>query len=757
MKIEDLEIRNIRGIKELKVKPDGKNILIVGPNGSGKSSVVDAIDFLLTGRIQRLTGKGTGHISLDRHGPHIDCSSEDAFVRATIRINSKKPISTEISRCIAKPNELICDPSVRPMLDPIIQLATRGHHVLTRKEILRFITAEDAERAEEIQALLNLSGVEDTRKTLVKVRNDYEKDVKSAKQVVNSAKSQVTVTAQISASAFNETRILAAINKNRNILGGEPINELDHRLLKQGVVAPTFPMLQPSINSTLVKRDIENIRRLTSQENARLVKRFIDELWEALQSLHSDARLLRALKSKNLIDLGIDLLTDDGTCPLRDTPWAPGELSNHLQQKRSMASVADRYQGEISGLAERVSGIFHETVASIVKILEATVLMDEFRAETRMLRKWKDDLESTLAILSNPIESYSSSKNQYGSFQNLLSKDFLDEFLQSAELKLAEKFPLVISSEQTAWDTLTRFEENLKALQKAQKVYDETELSFTRAALLLDSFQQARDHILGALYDSVRDRFVEFYRMVHELDEQGFKAQLKPEGAGLVFEVDFLGKGNQPPNALHSEGHQDSMGLCLYLALVERLAYEVIDFVILDDVDMSVDSDHRRQLCKVLCTHFPQRQFILTTHDKTWASQLRTEGFVSGKQVIEFYNWSLLTGPRVNNETEIWPLIENELRKNEVPSAAARLRRGSEEFFSKVCDSLHAPARFRQDARWELGEFMPAAFSQYKTLLKKAKSAAKSWGNVELTKDFEELDSIASQIYNRTDCRTMGN
>jgi len=59
MKIHELEIHNLRGIKHLKLVTNGENFAVTGPNGAGKSAVVDSIDFLLTGKIQRLTGKGT--------------------------------------------------------------------------------------------------------------------------------------------------------------------------------------------------------------------------------------------------------------------------------------------------------------------------------------------------------------------------------------------------------------------------------------------------------------------------------------------------------------------------------------------------------------------------------------------------------------------------------------------------------------------------------------------------------------------------
>ena len=49
MKLVELEISNIRGVKHLELSQKGKNFVVYGPNGSGKSTVVDAIDFLLTG------------------------------------------------------------------------------------------------------------------------------------------------------------------------------------------------------------------------------------------------------------------------------------------------------------------------------------------------------------------------------------------------------------------------------------------------------------------------------------------------------------------------------------------------------------------------------------------------------------------------------------------------------------------------------------------------------------------------------------
>ena len=94
----------------------------------------------------------------------------------------------------------------------------------------------------------------------------------------------------------------------------------------------------------------------------------------------------------------------------------------------------------------------------------------------------------------------------------------------------------------------------------------------------------------------MEEEFGEFYRLINHDDEGAFKAKLEPDDGKLGFLVDFHQKGMFPPAAYHSEGHQDGMGVCLYLALMKRVLGSRFTFAVLDDVVMSVDSDHRKQL-----------------------------------------------------------------------------------------------------------------------------------------------------------------
>jgi DNA repair exonuclease SbcCD ATPase subunit len=229
MKIQELEISNVRGIRYLLLKPDCKNLVIWGPNGSGKSAVVDSVDFLLTGNIRRLTGIGSGDLSLIKHGPHIGCAPEDTYVRAKVVLASEdEPI--EISRSFKKPKILICDEKDKARLDLVLELAFRGHHVLTRKEILEYITSEGNKRAESIQKILNLSEIEKIRKNLVSVQTDFQRIFDNAQHRLASAKSDLALT--LSMQAFDTGLVLRKINEIRALWVKEQITSLNPEEIK---------------------------------------------------------------------------------------------------------------------------------------------------------------------------------------------------------------------------------------------------------------------------------------------------------------------------------------------------------------------------------------------------------------------------------------------------------------------------------------------------------------------------------------------
>lgn len=744
MKLLEVEISNVRGIIHEILASDGKNMVIWGPNGSGKSAVVDAVDFLLTGRVSRLAGKGTGPITLTRHGPHIKRSAEEATVRGVVKLPGiPKPI--EIKRCMANPTKCDYDAALRQAVEPLIKLAQRGQHVLTRREVLKFIAAEANTRAQEIQELLDIADIETTRKALVSARNTLSREVNNAEQNFETATNAVQATVQIP--KFDIVDVLRAVNESRSILSGKPIEKLCSSELKKGIKLQSTHASEKRVNITLFERDIENLRNALSNVHKQEVKKNDAALRRLIDEIRADPAHLRAYSQIQLIELGRELIDESGNCPLCETEWSPGELSEHLDQRLSVAQNVSRQRAQI----HQLSGTITKTLSTVLSCLQAiikTLQAADEKGPLGTVQAWADNLKVLGGLLAEPVEKYPDERFSVPQVTNLLAPDKVNELLEGVQSRLKLRYP-ESTPEQNAWDKLTRLEENFKALERCIQEFQSAKLLYRQAEILLESFLKARETVLSDLYRSVKDRFVELYRYLHGSDEGNFAAEITHDGAALQFEVDFHGQGRHPPHALHSEGHQDSMGLCLYLALAEKLTGSFIDLIILDDVMMSVDATHRRQLCRLLKKFFPERQFLITTHDRTWANQLKAEGVVNKGGLFEFYNWHVDTGPHVNRETGLWEKINEDLTRNDVPSAAARLRRGSEEFFGMVCDALKAPVTYKLNGRWELGDFLPAAISRYRDLLKKARAAAQSWGNEESGSMLQEARSTVGQTYAR--------
>src|SRR5690606_14928062 len=129
-----------------------------------------------------------------------------------------------------------------------------------------------------------------------------------------------------------------------------------------------------------------------------------------------------------------------------------------------------------------------------------------------------------------------------------------------------------------------------------KKAQDKSEIS----TKVFETFGNVVTQILEEMYKEVEANFTELYRFINSDDEAAFTAQLTPSIGKLGFNVDFYGRGYFPPGAYHSEGHQDGMGLCLYLALMQHILGDNFKFAVLDDVLMSVDTGHRREVCRLL-------------------------------------------------------------------------------------------------------------------------------------------------------------
>lgn len=745
MKLLELEVASFRGIRHLHLKPNGKNMLLFGPNGAGKSSVVDALDFLLTGSVSRLAGPGSRELSLSVHGPHIDATPRDSWVRAVFKVDGVADPVTLV-RSLAPPRQLDCPASALPYVKPALDAAKNGVHLLNRRNMLQYIATEPATRAQQVQSLLSIGDVDSVRRALVRVANDLGRRAEAAKEELD--KSLLNLALSAGLPSYDRNRLIELVNQSRAVLAAPPVQQLDSRSLKDGIAAPASAGTA-SRNRDMLERAIDLLLQLVSDEQRQSIASDDSLIRGGIAQLGSVLDAQKEINRIKLIALGISLLDETGACPLCEYPWEPGELRPRLERRLEEVTRLRDLLASINERAQRLGQAATTRASAIKQLLEGldqvgvSALRDELVA-------WHDRVQTLESVLrGDPILGYLQAAPTIEELVDTMTPEWAVATLSRLRATMRETLPDA-SAEQQAWDMLTRVEERLKIVEEASTNLSHISTWYHRAEAVQQAYESAQNEVLSHLYESVADDFKSLYSCLHEDERASFKAVLGPTGAGLDFKVDFYGRGLHAPHALHSEAHQDSMGLCLFLALNRRLAAHRLDLVMLDDVVMSVDAEHRRSVARLLKEFFTDRQLLITTHDRTWARQLRVEGIIPENGQVELQKWSIALGPLVSSGGDIWDRIYGSLDNEDVNTAAFMLRRHLEEFYSQACEQLKASIVCKLDGRWDLGDLLPSAISRVKRLLTTAENAARSWGDVETAERIADRRSTLSEVVKRT-------
>jgi DNA repair exonuclease SbcCD ATPase subunit len=742
MRILEFEIENIRGIKNIiPLMPNGQNVVIFGPNGTGKSAVVDAIDFLFTGDISRLTGRGSKGMTLKDHGPHIDSEPKNAIIRAKVAFNDKlDPVKLE--RRMSNPKELIGYEGLDDAFKEALDVAAQGQHVLSRSEILRFVEAEAGQRSKETQALLNLSKVEDIRAAFVTINRDASKTLQGDK--AGFEKSVAKVKAVLGLDDFSEEIVRNRVNEHRKKLNGSKLEALDLNKLKESI-SPKTQDKKSRVYPEQLKHTLKAIKEHIETKGKEVLTTE-NSLRSIVKKLKKDERLKRDLQNKKLLDLGISLVDDSGTCPLCLSEFEPGKLTELLKGRLSTAKEAEEIEKKITELSSRIVTEVAILKGHIELLSESSKKLNLENIEkdlcewSKLLSEWSQAL--TKATEDYPVAEAPEATESFFSFHKWDEHHKkLGEIADSLEKS---------SPEQEAWDALTALEPVLERYFEDKEKYEASGKFAYTAKVLSDYYTLTKDHILEKLYNSVNTDFTTYYKFIHGGDEAGFDSELKPDGPHLEFRVEFYGRGKHHPRALHSEGHQDSMGLCLFLALNKKISAGKVGFVILDDVVMSIDSDHRKSVCKLITDKFPETQFIITTHNTTWARQLKSDKVVTEKNMVRFRGWSVDSGPKIKAEVGVWDDIERKVKGGDISEAAAKLREHLEFFFEMVSDSIKAKVPYKSDGRYELGDYIIGCKEGITKLIAKAKKSARNWGKEEDYKQFEKLETQTKEIIDRS-------
>lgn len=743
IRIEKIIIKEFRGIRDLELKLNGENFAACGPNGTGKSGIVDAIEFGLTGNISRLSGEGTGDLSVKQHGPHVDFRNkpEQSMVTIEVSIPSLKGKKATIHRVVKTAATPVITPADADVLAALETVQSHPEFVLSRRELIRYVISKPGDRAKEVQALLRLSDVEKLRVVLQKISNAYAKELPPLERAEKDATTQLGDA--LGTTQLTKTSILAAVNPHRQTLGLAALDDLtpttlltDGLATAAGAAGPQrVPKAQATADIATLKAALEV---LASEDIAAKTKALVSEITE----LAADPAIVTGVKRESLIKTALELY-DGESCPVCDKPFEAEGFAAHLQAK---LAHFDQVTAKRATLEEQIKPITDAILAAGTAMNPVIDYGPLFKTpvDLKLLAEGRQTLRGRYVQLQKflPLEDTLSVLKVVQDMPELTAL-FVE--LDAAVAAIPEP-----NAQDAARDYLTNAQARFDQYKTARKNLASGKARAERAAKIFKTFGDTTTKALEAIYKEVQDAFADCYRQINKEDESAFTARLLPSIGKLGFDVDFYGRGQFPPGAYHSEGHQDGMGLCLYLALMSHLLGTGFTFAVLDDVLMSVDKGHRREVCALLKARFPGTQFIFTTHDQVWLQHMKSEGIIKGKNAALFRTWTVETGPAEWTTNSVWDEIDAHLAKNDVGAAAGALRRYLEFFGPEASHRLRAAVEFRGDGEFVLSDTLPAATAALGSAFKLAKAAANSWGQTETVKAIALLETPFNEAKAKT-------
>ncbi len=255
----------------------------------------------------------------------------------------------------------------------------------------------------------------------------------------------------------------------------------------------------------------------------------------------------------------------------------------------------------------------------------------------------------------------------------------------------------------TIYKECEKIQYSLSNLYKHQNIADK----------MLHSFSEAKKLKIQEIYNDIQNDIVTFYRFIHpneDLADIQLVLNLSRRASTLIK----INEYNQviDPRAFQSEGHLDSLGLCIFLAFVRRFNTDC-DLVVLDDIVTTIDSSHRRRICQLLYEKFSDKQLIITTHDNIWNDQLislQRQYGLHGKFVnLKINSWTIERGPEFDMYRTKIEKIEKKLNENDKTGAANEIRQYMEALLKNICENLMDPVVYSRKPRYTISDlFAPS-------------------------------------------------
>jgi len=695
MKLKQIKLSGLRGIKEsLSLELNDKSIVLYGDNGTGKSSISDAIEWFYTNRVDHLKG-----IEIDLKDALRNTSVDNDFVsEVSLKFQGKGDLDTA-KTLFYKRDALDQDFTVKTdaVRDYIVK--SREENLLLRyKSLNNFVDITKGDKLKYLSEIIGFSEVTKKKEVLRKAYTSIKTEIRNQNFEGQINGQKTTLIDKIGAAISQEKDLFEILNKKiaplKTKIKIESIADID-ALLQH---------LKSATNDKLVKENtfLEKVQTALVGLQVEVVglNSNYDNFYDEFQKIAADVESIMKIFIGELLKSGdkvIQKFHKEESCPLCLQPKDKNELRTEIAERLKEIEEASKKLEAF----QKAQDLVKTTSVERVKRIDALLFEQLFiMSENQQLKKDLESIKSKLKLMeaASIIKASSGDKIQDSKDIALSVSDFLfSDALADRIKKLKETIKK---------DSITEIYENIsaskdaflkiKTFEKERKILEKQSASLS---IIYNEFVKAQKDGLENFIQSFSTKINEYYQYMNP-DEPFQEIKIVTIGEedelnGITIDYKYNGVWVSPPQKYFSESHLNCFGLSFFLASVDAFN-EINEFIVLDDVISSFDSNHRKRFAELLFEKFSQYQIILLTHEEEWFRNFVKPLAKKKGWLVNEIKWTELKGTHFEeSQGDIKAKIEKKISESEVDNLGNPLRQYLEHSLKDICINLDVKVSFR--------------------------------------------------------------
>lgn len=706
-RIREIRFSSFRGLPDYTCNLDGKNISIFGGTGKGKSAIADGIEFFFSGSLRRFHGEGSGNIDADRAIRHVLKEEQPSVELAFI------PTNESVRRRLS--DYSIPTATHSSIQQYINQHPPAGAFVLRRSQLLEFIQDQDAKRYQKYIRLLGLDDIDAAQKSFVEAEESIEVQRFGCQQRLSNALS-LFIDPDMDWIPTNLSAVLTKCAEVARPFGVDILTE--------------WQQLDSAISVLDARRSKKTKQRIDALNLAIdhlgvEIPSEIESIVAAVNQLHGELSRMQAESEEavrgGLIEEGLKYFQEHPD--ITECPLCEQKLEEGYQAVFERLAERNRALGGLRALETQRSQKLDALITALQRLLDQLVKEQEQdhgiypERDAQVLVKHHEALQEWMKLVKS-VEEEKSYKGVTVSpvveAVRSIRSTIHDSFVKERDALIQ---PDAVALEK-AVGFLQRAKEKEPEIRAKESARDDSLKLWHAMRDVQEAFSRARESAVQGVFDKIAEKVLSYYHRLHDSDDANecsectdlsLTSTSRAVAGGLQLAIEFLGKVDScDPRAFLSEGHLDSLGLCLYLATV-RIFNNSGSLLVLDDVLTSIDREHRHRVAELLLEDFSDFQLVVTTHDEYWFNSLKENVLARGEQdkwrFKRIARWTLEKGPESAAYEGTWDWIESNLVEETYRSLGGPLRLVLEDFLKRVADKMELKMRYHMNGIYTAGDF----------------------------------------------------